>query len=132
MKNFKNYCIYFKDDDLRRRVVEKGYKIMRYPLDIGRYYMAKHSKEKPNPDRFRLLKTSESRLDQDGVNNLKYEVVSFNKNLLYTKVIVNYDENTILDEFNQTNSTINENETRNKKVTLTSKSPLSFTTNFDK
>ena len=58
--------------------------------------------------------------------------MNFPENLLYTKVIVNYDENKILDEFNQTNSTINENETRNKKVTLTSKSPLSFTTNFDK
>ena len=100
--------------------MKKGYKIIRYPLDIGRYYMTKHSKDKPNPDRFRLLKTSESRLDQDGVNNLKYEVVSFNKNFLYTKIIVDYNQNMILSEFNQTNFTINDisNSTKNSKTSL--------------
>jgi hypothetical protein len=78
--------------------------------------MAKHSKEKPNPNRFRLLNTTKSRIDHDGVNNLKYEVVSFNKNLLYTKIIVNYDENLIMNEFKQKNSSSN----AFKNTTLTS------------
>jgi hypothetical protein len=97
-------------------VVRKGYKIARYPLDIGRYHMAKHSKEKPNPHRFRLLNTTKSRIDHDGVNNLKYEVVSFTKNLLYTKIIVNYDEHLISNEFKQNNSSL----TTSKNATLTS------------
>jgi GT2 family glycosyltransferase len=40
-----------EDDDIRERVVKKGYSIARYPLEIGRYYMASHSKDKPNPER---------------------------------------------------------------------------------
>jgi hypothetical protein len=33
------------------RILHKKYKIARYPLEIGRYTMAKHEKEKPNKDR---------------------------------------------------------------------------------
>ena len=41
-----------KDDDLRNRVVVKlGLNPLRYPLEIGRYYMANHKKDTPNPDR---------------------------------------------------------------------------------
>lgn len=33
-----------EDDDLYHRVEEKGYKIVRYPGNIGRYSMLKHDK----------------------------------------------------------------------------------------
>ncbi len=85
--------------------------------------MAKHSKEKPNPHRFRLLNTTKSRIDHDGVNNLKYEVVSFAKNLLYTKIIVNYDEHLISNEFKQNNSSLN---TLKNATLLTSSSKSSI------
>ena len=38
-----------EDDDLSTRVSVNGYKIMRYPNEIARYKMVKHSKEKSNP-----------------------------------------------------------------------------------
>ena len=40
-----------EDDDLRARVVHKGFQVIRYPLDIGRYYMTYHTKDTPNPER---------------------------------------------------------------------------------
>lgn len=67
----------------------------RYPLAIGRYTMAKHERDKlnkPNPDRYKLLQTSDKRIDTDGVNTLKYEVKSIVKNRLYTKIVVDYDQ----------------------------------------
>ena len=42
-----------EDDDFRARIIKNGFKITRYPLDIGRYLMATHSKDKNiNPDRY--------------------------------------------------------------------------------
>lgn len=58
--------------------------------------MAKHVKDKPNPNRFNLLKSSDKRIKNDGVNSLKYEINSITKNILYTKVVVSYDEKEIL------------------------------------
>ncbi len=40
-----------EDDDLRNRVIKNGLKVTRYPLEVGRYYMANHKKDKPNPKR---------------------------------------------------------------------------------
>ncbi len=56
--------------------------------------------------RFNLLKTSDKRIDQDGVNSLKYDVTSIIKNKLFTKIIVNYDQ-----------SEIQKNKTANTTVT---------------
>jgi len=85
-----------EDDDLRERVVKKGYTVSRYPLEVGRYYMAKHAKDKPNPNRFNLLKSSHKRIKNDGVSTLKYEINSITKSILYTKVVVSYNEKEIL------------------------------------
>jgi len=40
-----------EDDDLRARVLDVGLAVARYPLEIGRYYMATHTKDTPNPKR---------------------------------------------------------------------------------
>lgn len=81
-----------EDDDLRARVINSKLSVARYPLDIGRYYMAKHSKDKPNPERFKLLKASKKRASSDGISSLKYQVVSFEKKMLYTWILVDYIE----------------------------------------
>jgi hypothetical protein len=88
-----------EDDDLAERVSLRGYKVSRYPLAIGRYHMAKHSKDKPNPERFRLLESSQKRMNIDGIASLDYELVAVNRNKFYTKVTVNYDKNRILSQF---------------------------------
>jgi hypothetical protein len=45
MYKFIYSFLYSIDDDFRARIVHKGFKITRYPLEIGRYYMAKHTKD---------------------------------------------------------------------------------------
>lgn len=81
-----------EDDDLRNRVVKVGLDITRYPLEIGRYYMAKHQKDKPNPERFKLLKKGKERLKKDGLTSLKYKVKSLDKKNLYTRILVDYSK----------------------------------------
>lgn len=84
-----------EDDDLRRRVIKSGLKVSRYPLEIGRYFMAKHKKDKPNPQRFKLLSNANKRIVEDGISNLKYEVKSIEKNALFTKILVYYNQTAI-------------------------------------
>ncbi len=90
-----NYLKGGEDDDLRKRVVAKNLNVSRAPLDIGRYMMAKHkgdSLNKANPIRFRLLKTSEMRVDIDGLTSVEYEVTSLVKRRLFTTININYEE----------------------------------------
>lgn len=91
-----------EDDDLRARVIKKGYTVSRYPLEIGRYTMAKHGKDthnKPNPDRYKLLKAAGKRIDNDGINSLKYKTELVEKNLLFTRIVVSYNQAEILEPF---------------------------------
>lgn len=41
-----------EDDDMSSRVRYNGLKITRYSPDIARYFMLKHKKDSPNPDRW--------------------------------------------------------------------------------
>lgn len=84
-----------EDDDLRRRVIKSGLKVSRYPLEIGRYFMAKHKKDKPNPQRFNLLRNSNKRIGDDGITTLKYDVKSIEKNTLFTRFVVYYNQSAI-------------------------------------
>ncbi|XP_059153993.1 beta-1,4-N-acetylgalactosaminyltransferase bre-4-like isoform X2 [Physella acuta] len=64
-----------EDDDMATRISHSGLKITRYPMDIARYRMIKHSKDngnEQNPQRFALLKTTSKRMAYDGLNSLKY------------------------------------------------------------
>lgn len=81
-----------EDDDLRNRVIKSGLKVTRYPLEVGRYYMAKHKKDKPNPKRFDLLNKGKARFKKDGITSLDYELLSVEKKKLYTRILVRYDE----------------------------------------
>lgn len=85
-----------EDDDLRNRVIKVGLSVARYPLEIGRYYMAKHKKDKPNPERFKLLNTGKSRLKKDGISSLNYTVIKIEKKPLFTRILVTYDQNAII------------------------------------
>ena len=70
-----------------------GSNFTRYPLDIGRYYMASHIKDSDlNPIRFELLETTDARNKIDGLNTLKYEVKHISKQKLFTRVKVSYSQ----------------------------------------
>ena len=101
---------------MRKRVVNKGYNVSRYPFEIGRYYMIKHRKDKPNPIRHTLLKTSNKRMIEDGISTLKYEINSLFKNILFTKFLVSYNQNEIVKNVNFT--IIKANTTKIKKTTI--------------
>lgn len=45
------FALIGEDDDLSKRLKHMGYHIARYPVNIARYTMLTHKKEKPNPKR---------------------------------------------------------------------------------
>jgi hypothetical protein len=85
-----------KDDDLYARVVRNNYSVSRYQDGIGRYTMLGHVKDEPNPRRFKLYKTK--RLRMNGLSSLKYYVITIEKEKLYTKIFVYYNENLLMKE----------------------------------
>ncbi|KAI3378951.1 hypothetical protein SNEBB_009060 [Seison nebaliae] len=85
-----------EDDDLYIRVRQiLGTDISRYPNDIARYKMIKHSKkesEKYNPNRHRMLKSKVDRFFYDGLHRTKYEVKSIRFQPLFTNITVKITE----------------------------------------
>lgn len=70
-----------------------GYNVSRPSELIARYKMLRHNRsaEKnnaPNFCRFKLLKSTESRWRQDGLNNLQYKLIHLEKRRLFTKISV--------------------------------------------
>ncbi|KAK2715565.1 beta-1,4-N-acetylgalactosaminyltransferase bre-4-like [Artemia franciscana] len=64
-----------EDDDMSNRIRYKKLLISRYPANIARYVMLSHSKAKPNPSRFRVMKNGAKRAQVDGLKNLRYKRV---------------------------------------------------------
>ncbi|CAO1437125.1 unnamed protein product [Diamesa hyperborea] len=77
-----------EDDDLSRRLKHVGYHISRYPVNIARYKMLLHKKEKANPRRYEKLVTGANRFNSDGLNSLKYKVIDLQLKPLYTWIHV--------------------------------------------
>lgn len=84
-----------EDDDMAKRLSAKGYRITRYPMEIARYKMIQHSREKlneVNPKRFELLRTTTSRQPWDGLNSLKYTVQQVEELPTHTRIQVLINE----------------------------------------
>ncbi|KAK3793560.1 hypothetical protein RRG08_023877 [Elysia crispata] len=80
-----------EDDDLRARILHKGYSLLRYPQSIGRYDTISHQRDsgnKANPARFKLVKSAKARQDLEGLNTARYTVTSSVTRRLYTKIQV--------------------------------------------
>ncbi|XP_044740350.1 beta-1,4-N-acetylgalactosaminyltransferase bre-4 [Chrysoperla carnea] len=77
-----------EDDDMSNRVIYHNYHISRYPVNIARYTMLTHHKQKANPKRYETLVEGKKRYSQDGLNSLKYTLKQTKFNLLYTWVLV--------------------------------------------
>eukprot|EP00099_Drosophila_melanogaster_P019623 NP_610946.1 beta4GalNAcTA [Drosophila melanogaster] len=65
-----------EDDDMSNRLKHANLFISRYPVNIARYKMLKHQKEKANPKRYENLQNGMSKIEQDGINSIKYSIYS--------------------------------------------------------
>ena len=88
-----------EDDDFQFRCSKNGYKISRYPLEIGRYLMNMHERDQqPNTNRMMLLDKAHLRMKSEGLNSIKYQIVNEIKTDLYTHILVSYDEKALLSQ----------------------------------
>lgn len=55
---------------------------------LSRYTMLSHGKATPNPGRFSLLLETEAKWKYDGLSDLRYDVLSINRNPLFTMITV--------------------------------------------
>ncbi|XP_064543626.1 beta-1,4-N-acetylgalactosaminyltransferase bre-4 [Drosophila montana] len=65
-----------EDDDMSNRLKHANLFISRYPINIARYKMLKHQKEKANPKRYENLQNGIGKIEMDGINSIKYEIYS--------------------------------------------------------
>ncbi|XP_037945433.1 beta-1,4-N-acetylgalactosaminyltransferase bre-4 isoform X2 [Teleopsis dalmanni] len=65
-----------EDDDMSNRLKHANLFISRYPINIARYIMLKHRKEKANPKRYENLVNGINRFEMDGINSIKYDLYS--------------------------------------------------------
>ncbi|PIO26459.1 hypothetical protein AB205_0068540 [Aquarana catesbeiana] len=80
-----------EDDDIAVRVALSGQLISRPSVRYGRYKMIKHGHDKgneQNPKRFNLLAKTRRTWRQDGMNALRYNLLSKELLPLYTNITV--------------------------------------------
>uniref|UniRef100_T1INN5 Sulfite oxidase n=1 Tax=Strigamia maritima TaxID=126957 RepID=T1INN5_STRMM len=75
-----------EDDDFYNRVIANNYRVIRWDPAVARYTMLTHAKEPPNSDRHALLRESEALFLLDGLSNLDYTVISFEKLNSHTRI----------------------------------------------
>lgn len=81
-----------EDDDARERVLAKYNYISRVSPTVGRYFAHCHEQQHKNPNRFIMyIKSSMIKQESDGLNTIKYEIVSTERNLLFTRFYIRYD-----------------------------------------
>lgn len=84
-----------EDDDMSNRLKHRGYHISRYPVNVARYTMLTHKKEKANPNRYEKLQNGAKRFDNDGINSLKYKVLEIKKTPLYIWIHVDINQDAV-------------------------------------
>ncbi|XP_075056636.1 beta-1,4-galactosyltransferase 1-like [Mixophyes fleayi] len=80
-----------EDDELYKRVMSAGMKVERPNQNIARSRMIVHSRDVGNEktgNRFHLVKQTGKHMHMDGLNSLKYEIISHTKHQLYTNITV--------------------------------------------
>lgn len=80
-----------EDDDIYNRLASKGMSISRANGEIGKCRMIRHERDKkndPNPQRFDRIAHTRETMHKDGINSLKYRVVSTERFQLFTRVTV--------------------------------------------
>nr|XP_033772529.1 beta-1,4-galactosyltransferase 2 [Geotrypetes seraphini]XP_033772530.1 beta-1,4-galactosyltransferase 2 [Geotrypetes seraphini] len=80
-----------EDDDFYSRVTLTGMKVARPHIQIGKYRMIKHARDKhneDNPQRFVKIRNTKMTMLKDGLNSLQYQVINKVKYPLYTNITV--------------------------------------------
>ena len=81
-----------EDDDMYARMISKQLKVERPPASVARYKMLKHTHQKLNPARMKVLRNAHIRIDSDGVNNVKYQLLNTTFHHLYTHFLIDVGE----------------------------------------
>ncbi|KAK2715836.1 beta-1,4-galactosyltransferase 6-like [Artemia franciscana] len=81
-----------EDDDLYRRVKQKGLKFEHQPDELARYTALKHAHSNENAMRFKLLNDWKRRIKHDGLSSLVYNVSETETHKLYLKIGVNLNQ----------------------------------------
>ena len=74
------------------RIKHHNMSLSRYPESIARYFMLSHKKDQPSPERLDLLDSARKRFPTDGLNSLKYKLIDKQYRLLYTWMLVSFEE----------------------------------------
>ncbi|CAL4078665.1 unnamed protein product, partial [Meganyctiphanes norvegica] len=79
-----------EDDDMGYRIKQSGLSITRPPNSLARYSMIRHRKRKPLNWKIRgkLLRTSGRRYRLDGLNTLRYHLISTHQKPLFTHLML--------------------------------------------
>ncbi|XP_054863268.1 beta-1,4-galactosyltransferase 1-like isoform X2 [Amphiprion ocellaris] len=80
-----------EDDDIYKRTLFRGMSISRPDSETGKYKMIKHNRDlhnEANPKNPEKLIHTETTMDEDGINSLKYTVKEIVKGALYTFITV--------------------------------------------
>ena len=77
-----------EDDDFYNRIEKYGLRVERFHPDVSKYTMIAHNKETPSPERFQRLKEGLASMKVNGLNSLKYTVLSTQLKPLYTHILV--------------------------------------------
>ncbi|CAL4096943.1 unnamed protein product, partial [Meganyctiphanes norvegica] len=79
-----------EDDDMGYRIKKSGLRITRPPNSLARYSMLKHQKRKPLNWEIRrtLVRTAGDRYRMDGLNTLRYHLISTHQKPLFTHLML--------------------------------------------
>ena len=97
MNGFSNMYIGWggEDDDMYNRVIHQKYKIYRYPPEVSRYKMIRHTHDKGNPVNSNKNDGQINlgrRYDLDGLNSLTYKLLVLEERTLYTWLYMDVDK----------------------------------------
>ncbi|GFR93206.1 beta-1,4-galactosyltransferase 1 [Elysia marginata] len=87
-----------EDDDIRDRAWNKGFKLLRKPVEYGVYDMIRHRKFgwSNNPERYKVFTTRLKRQDIDGLNTAVYNITGVGVFPIYTWISVNFDADILI------------------------------------
>ncbi|XP_061886299.1 beta-1,4-galactosyltransferase 1-like [Entelurus aequoreus] len=80
-----------EDDDVYNRLASKGMSITRPSVEVGKYKMIRHKRDKhneSNPRRLEQLSHTRDTMDKDGINSLSYKLLSRQTLDLFTQITV--------------------------------------------
>ncbi|KAI1304258.1 Beta-1,4-N-acetylgalactosaminyltransferase bre-4 [Halotydeus destructor] len=88
-----------EDDDMFERLHANELDVVRWPLDIGRYFMLRHGKPKTVESRRAQINMAPLVGPKDGLSSLRTRVISIRSLPLYTHILVDIEPKNSTDTF---------------------------------